>query len=58
MDRIGCEVKNPEAFCKKLEAQGIKLDSPYWQFPAAGIAVAFLTAPEASCPFAESTPKE
>jgi catechol 2,3-dioxygenase-like lactoylglutathione lyase family enzyme len=46
MDHIGFEVKNLEAFCKKLDAQGIKFDSPYRKFPAAGIAVAFLTDPE------------
>lgn len=46
MDHFGFEVKNLEAFCKKLEAQGIKFDSPYRKIPAAGIAVAFLTDPE------------
>ena len=29
MDYVGFEVKNLEAFCKKLEASGIKLDEPY-----------------------------
>ena len=28
LDHIGFEVKNLEAFCKKLEASGIKLDVP------------------------------
>jgi catechol 2,3-dioxygenase-like lactoylglutathione lyase family enzyme len=46
MDHIGFEVKNLEALCQKLEAQGIKFDSPYRKVPAAGIAVAFLTDPE------------
>jgi catechol 2,3-dioxygenase-like lactoylglutathione lyase family enzyme len=46
MDHIGFEVKNLEAFCKKLEAQGIKFDSPYRKIPERGIAVAFLTDPD------------
>jgi len=45
IDHIGFEVKNLEAFCKKLEANGVKLDSPYRKVPAAGIAIAFLTDP-------------
>jgi predicted enzyme related to lactoylglutathione lyase len=45
LDHIGFEVKNLEAFTKKLEAQGIKLASPYRQVPALGIAIAFLTDP-------------
>jgi predicted enzyme related to lactoylglutathione lyase len=45
LDHIGFEVKNLEAFCKQLEAQGIKLDRPYTQVPALGIAIAFLTDP-------------
>ena len=45
VDHIGFEVKNLEAFCKKLEANGVKLDVPYRKVPAAGIAIAFLTDP-------------
>jgi len=45
IDHIGFEVKNLEAFCKKLEAGGIKLDVPYRKIPKAGIAIAFLTDP-------------
>jgi len=45
IDHIGFEVKNLEAFCKKLEADGIKLDAPYRKIPKAGIAIAFLTDP-------------
>jgi catechol 2,3-dioxygenase-like lactoylglutathione lyase family enzyme len=45
IDHVGFEVKNLEAFCKKLEANGVKLDSPYRKIPAAGIAIAFLTDP-------------
>ena len=45
LDHVGFEVKNLEAFCKKLEADGIKLTSPYRKVPALGIAVAFMTDP-------------
>jgi catechol 2,3-dioxygenase-like lactoylglutathione lyase family enzyme len=45
IDHIGFEVKNLEAFCKKLEADGVKLDVPYKKVPSAGIAIAFLTDP-------------
>ena len=45
IDHVGFEVKNLEAFCKKLEANGVKLDVPYRKVPAAGIAIAFLTDP-------------
>ncbi|HET9568735.1 MAG TPA: VOC family protein [Vicinamibacterales bacterium] len=45
IDHIGFEVKNLEAFTKKLEAQGIKLASPYRQVPALGISIAFITDP-------------
>ncbi len=45
IDHIGFEVKNLEAFCKKLEADGIKLDVAYRKVPAAGITIAYLTDP-------------
>ena len=45
LDHIGFEVKNLEAFCKQLEAGGLKLDRGYTKVPALGIAVAFLTDP-------------
>jgi predicted enzyme related to lactoylglutathione lyase len=45
IDHIGFEVKNLEAFTKKLEAQGIKLASPYRQVPALNISIAFITDP-------------
>jgi catechol 2,3-dioxygenase-like lactoylglutathione lyase family enzyme len=45
VDHIGFEVKNLEAFCKKLEADGIKLAVPYRTVPALGIAIAFITDP-------------
>lgn len=44
-DHVGFEVKNLEAFCKRLEANGVKLDIPYRKIPNAGIAIAFLTDP-------------
>ncbi len=45
LDHIGFEVKDLEAFCKKLEADGIKLAVPYRKVPALGIAIAFFTDP-------------
>ena len=45
LDHIGFEVKNLEEFCKKLEADGIKLAVPYRKVPALGIAIAFITDP-------------
>jgi len=45
LDHIGFEVKNLEAFCKQLEAAGIKFDRPYTYVPAIGFAIAFLTDP-------------
>jgi len=45
IDHIGFEVKNLEAFTKKLEGQGIKLASPYRQVPALGISIAFISDP-------------
>ncbi len=45
LDHIGFEVRNLQAFCKQLEAQGVKFDVPYRQVPALGLAVAFFTDP-------------
>jgi predicted enzyme related to lactoylglutathione lyase len=45
IDHIGFEIKDLEAFTKKLEAQGIKLDRPYTKVPQLGIAIAFITDP-------------
>jgi len=44
LDHIGFEVTNLEAFCKELEAKGIKLDRPYSKLPS-GFGLAFLTDP-------------
>jgi catechol 2,3-dioxygenase-like lactoylglutathione lyase family enzyme len=47
LDHIGFEVKNLEAFCKKLEADGIKLEIPYREMPQlGGLKLAFLSDPE------------
>jgi predicted enzyme related to lactoylglutathione lyase len=45
IDHIGFEVKDLEAFCKKLEADGVKFSIPYRKVPALGIAIAFFTDP-------------
>ena len=45
IDHIGFEVKDLEAFTKKLEAEGIKLDRPYTKVAALGIAIAFIKDP-------------
>jgi catechol 2,3-dioxygenase-like lactoylglutathione lyase family enzyme len=45
LDHIGFEVKDLEDFSKTLEANGVKLDTPYRKIPQMGFAVAFLTDP-------------
>ena len=45
LDHLGFEVKNLEAFCKKLEAAGVTLDRPYTRIPNSTTAIAFLTDP-------------
>ena len=45
IDHIGFEVKNLEAFCKMLEAKGIKFDIPYRDVPAIGLKIAYITDP-------------
>lgn len=45
LDHIGFEVKNLEALCKQLEAQGVKFDSPYRKLPNLNLAIAFFTDP-------------
>src|SRR5262249_54266374 len=44
-DHVGFEVRNLEEFCKKLEAQGIKLERPYTKVAPLGIAIAFIRDP-------------
>jgi len=46
LDHIGFEVKNLESFCKKLEADGIKLETPFRDVPQIGLKIAFLLDPE------------
>ena len=45
IDHVGFEVKNLEAFCRKLEARGVTFDVPYRRLPEQGLAMAFLTDP-------------
>jgi catechol 2,3-dioxygenase-like lactoylglutathione lyase family enzyme len=45
IDRIGFEVKGLAAFCKKLEAQGVKLDQPIRPVAGTKIKSAFITDP-------------
>ncbi|MDA1277017.1 MAG: VOC family protein [Verrucomicrobia bacterium] len=45
VDHIGFEVANLEAFCKKLEADGVKFDMPYRNVASIGLSIAFLTDP-------------
>jgi catechol 2,3-dioxygenase-like lactoylglutathione lyase family enzyme len=63
IDHIAFEIKNLEAFCKKLEAGGIKLDVLYTNHPDKGFASAFLTDPngvliELTEGLAADTPRE
>ncbi len=45
LDHVGFEVKDLEAFCRKLEAAGVKFDRPYSKVAALGIGIAFFTDP-------------
>jgi catechol 2,3-dioxygenase-like lactoylglutathione lyase family enzyme len=45
LDHIGFEVKGLEAFCKKLESEGVKFDRAYRPIPNSSVAVAFFTDP-------------
>ena len=45
LDHIGFDVKDLQAFIKKLEANGIKLDRPYTKNEQTGDALAFITDP-------------
>ena len=47
LDHIGFEVRGLEAFCKKLEAEGVKFEMPYREMPQlGGLKIAFLVDPE------------
>ena len=45
LDHIGFEIKDLESFCKKLEANGVKLDLPFTKRPELGITMAYITDP-------------
>jgi catechol 2,3-dioxygenase-like lactoylglutathione lyase family enzyme len=46
LDHIGFEVKGLEAFCRKLEADGVKFETPYREMPQlGGLKLAFITDP-------------
>lgn len=45
IDHIGFQIKNLQDYCKKLEASGMKLDTPYTKRPDLGLALAFITDP-------------
>ena len=44
LDHLGFEIRNLEAFCRRLEASGVKLDAPYAK-GSDGVATASLTDP-------------
>ena len=44
LDHVGFEIRNLEAFCRQLEANGVKLDTPYAR-GSDGVATASLTDP-------------
>jgi len=46
LDHIGFEVRNLEAFCKQLSADGMQFESAYRDIPAIGLKIAFLIDPE------------
>ena len=45
IDHFGLEVKGLEAFCKKLEAAGVKVDTAFHAIPGTKIKSAFITDP-------------
>ncbi|HXJ01062.1 MAG TPA: VOC family protein [Micropepsaceae bacterium] len=45
LDHIGFDVKNLEAFCKNLQAQGVQVDRPYSKNEASGTGICFITDP-------------
>lgn len=45
VDHIGFEVKGLEAFCKKLEAQGVQFETPYRDMPQLGLKTAVIVDP-------------
>ena len=45
LDHIGFEVKGLEAFCRKLQAEGVTFETPYRDLPRLEIKIAFLVDP-------------
>jgi predicted enzyme related to lactoylglutathione lyase len=45
LDHIGFDVKDLQAFIKKIEAEGIKLDEPYRKNETTGVAITYVTDP-------------
>lgn len=45
LDHIGFEIKDLDAFCKKLTADGMTFDMPYRDVPAIGLKIAFIIDP-------------
>ncbi len=45
LDHIGFEIKDLDAFSKKLDAQGIKFEIPVRDVPAIGLKIAFISDP-------------
>jgi catechol 2,3-dioxygenase-like lactoylglutathione lyase family enzyme len=45
LDHIGFEIKDLDAFCKKLTADAITFDMPYRDVPAIGLKIAFIIDP-------------
>ena len=43
IDHIGFEIKDLAAFCKQLEAKGIKFDVPFRDVPAISLKIAYIT---------------
>jgi catechol 2,3-dioxygenase-like lactoylglutathione lyase family enzyme len=46
LDHIGFEVKDLEAFCKKLQADGVAFEMAYRDIPAIALKIAFLNDPD------------
>ena len=45
LDHIGFEVRDLAAFCKRLEARGVKFDRPYSRLDDVNVGYAFFTDP-------------
>jgi catechol 2,3-dioxygenase-like lactoylglutathione lyase family enzyme len=45
LDHIGFEIKDLDAFCKQLSAEGMKFDMPYRDIPSLGLKIAFIIDP-------------